>query len=80
MVPASAKSTRSSERRAHLIGRPPDEFGEVAELALQSAADLLAEREHALVGDRVERVRALLSAAENPGLVEDAEVLGDVLL
>ena len=69
------------EREARtLIGRPPDELGEVAELALQLAADLLAEGEHALVGDRVERVGVLLSAAENPGLVEDTEVLGDVLL
>jgi sulfide:quinone oxidoreductase len=46
----------------------------------EAAADVLAEREHALVGDRVVGVVAALRTPDDPFLAEDAEVLGDVLL
>jgi sulfide:quinone oxidoreductase len=46
----------------------------------EAAADVLAEREHALVGDRVVGVVAALRTPDDPLLAEDAEVLGDVLL
>ena len=63
-----------------LIATTPDQLGEVGELALQATADLLAELQHAGIGDRVEGVRPLLAAADDARLVEDAEVLRDVLL
>ena len=60
--------------------RTADELVQAAQLLLDGAADLLAEREDALVDDPVVDVVALLAAAEDAGVGEHGEVLGDVLL
>ena len=60
--------------------RPRQHRAELVELAAQAAADLLAQLEHALVGDRVAREVALLAAAHQTAAQQHPEVLGDVLL
>ena len=57
-----------------------DELVQGAQLLLHRAADLLAEREDALVDDPVVDVGSLLAAAEDADLGQHGEVLGDVLL
>src|SRR5881396_1590835 len=46
----------------------------------EAAADVFAEREDALVGDRVVGVVADLPPSDDPRLQQHTEVLGDVLL
>src|SRR5680860_277856 len=49
-------------------------------MALDAAADLVAEREDAVVGDAVAHRVAVLLAHEEARAVQEAEMLGDVLL
>ena len=53
---------------------------ELGDLVAQAAADELAQLEDGLVGDEAAHAVAVLLAADDAGLGEDAEVLGDVLL
>ena len=81
---ASAVLGRGAEAR-RCVGdaspaRTADELVQAAQLLLDGAADLLAEREDALVDDPVVDVVALLAAAEDAGVGEHGQVLGDVLL
>ena len=71
----AARPNRRSPRRG---GR--QDGVEFVELAADAAADLLAQLEDAFVGDRVAHVVAILGARHHAGGVEDAKVLGDVLL
>src|SRR5581483_10313609 len=57
-----------------------ERLAERLQLALEAAADLLAEVEHARVDDPVVDVGACLAAADDPRLEQQAEVLGNVLL
>ena len=57
-----------------------DGLAEFGDLLAEPAADEFAELEDRGVGDGVVHRGALLVAAEDAGLVEHAEVLGDVLL
>jgi hypothetical protein len=58
----------------------PDELTQAAELLLDRAADVLAARKHAFVDDPVVDVVTVLAPAEDGGVGEHREVLGDVLL
>src|SRR5690349_8603558 len=68
------KSTSTPWVRAGLSGAV-DDCAQAGDLLLQPAADLLAELEDAPVDQAVKRGRALLAAADDPGLQKDAEVL-----
>ena len=59
---------------------PCDELVQRPQLVVHRAADLLAEREDALVDDPVMDEGCLLAAAEDADLGQHLEVLGDVLL
>jgi hypothetical protein len=63
-----------------LDGGASDECVQACELRLERAADLFAEREHALVGDSVVDMGAVLATGEHPCVYQHGEVLGDVLL
>lgn len=56
------------------------ELVELSELAAEAAADELAQFEHGLIGDGVARARAVLRPADDARSVQDAQVLGHVLL
>src|ERR1035438_2369797 len=57
-----------------------EDLVELGDLAADAAAHLVAELEHARVADRVAHVVAVLGAGDHAGGMQDAEVLGDVLL
>jgi hypothetical protein len=59
---------------------PAQDAVELGQLLTKASAHLLAQREHGVVGDGVADARALLRAADDARLMEDAKVLGDVLL
>src|SRR6516164_6101423 len=84
-LPASANSTRSSgqEGVGVVAGMSSGSFQECVELcrlAVQVAADLLAQVEDRLVGDRVDGEVALLAPRDDACAQQHAQVLGDVLL
>ena len=66
--------------RGSAVGAHRQHRVELVELAAQAAADVLAQLEHALVGDRVAREVAVLAAAHQTAAQQHPEMLGDVLL
>jgi hypothetical protein len=52
-----------------------EDRAELVELTANASADLLAEREHVRVADRVDDPRAVLGSGDHAGGVQNAEVL-----
>src|SRR5262249_21323328 len=71
-----ARAASGAPSRPH----PFDRLRKLGELALETAADVLAEREDAFVDDAVVDVVSVLAPADDAGLGEHAKVLRDVLL
>src|SRR6266700_6962784 len=74
-------TTQSGRARASASPtRTGDSLAERLELHREAAANVFADREDALVGDRVVGVVADLPPSDDPRLQQHTEVLGDVLL